>query len=363
MISFSALLDSTSAITLAVPTLVFLSFGFLIDKAGVLLQKTLTILASLTLYYYIYNFYTRKTFDYFIFSLIFILIPLLIFSFLKIKSRRLSLVILMLYVLFEITVTFFGNKKFISLNILNFFRPLLIFTVYIFESRNSTERLTKLDKFVFLLNPGIFILAAFGIRTFKEQKQTRRLYILGVKNLLLSIIATVILKRLDNSTLLLNPIPFFLLSSFRYFLYIAKFTYYFFGLMQISGFNIKNPYELPFLATNPVDRWSRTSVYTSLWLKNYIFIPAYMHLKSLSISLGVLFLFNTLIHLPNEFFFYRHRSDGRILSTATNIALEFFLHGLIIFLYLKFFQKYNRDSWTNVLCTYFIMSMVYTLRY
>lgn len=355
--------SSVSSTTLWIPTVLFLSFGFFNERFGAVWIKLLTLFATIFLYYFIYVFYTKRGFTDFGLSLFLVLLPFLVLTLVKINSRPLKVMFLILYILFEMAMCYFGGNDFISLKIFNFFRPLLVFVVYIFESKASLRELSKLEKSIFVFNPMIFICAALNIRVFKEQKQTRRLYILGVKNLLLSYLAAVLWKKLDNSPLLLNPALFFLLSSSRYFLYMGKYAYYFYGLMQICGFNIKNPYDLPFLALNPVDRWSRTSVYTSLWLKNYIFIPAYKYFNSLVIALGVLFLFDTVIHLRNEFFYFGSRLGEPLPGTSLQITLAFFLHFLIMYSYLKFFQKYNADSWINVLFTYLIMCGVYLLRY
>jgi hypothetical protein len=152
------------------------------------------------------------------------------------------------------------------------------------------------------------------------------------------------------------------------YLNIGAIAYYFFGALQMLGFNIIDPFAFPFLAHNPLERWKRWNVYQARWYRNMLFIPVQKWTGSIFLSLFVVFSFFASLHFKGIDIAKIVVGDFDLIDKKTVIGYFIFAGLNIISLYLAFllpslFGRIDRKSgWLGVLLTWTILCFVYSFR-
>jgi membrane protein involved in D-alanine export len=101
------------------------------------------------------------------------------------------------------------------------------------------------------------------------------------------------------------------------------------GLSKLLGIEIPENFNMPFIARNPQDFWSRWHISLSKWLYEYIFAPIYVKLMRLFSNSSKIILSSIAIFLTFSFSGVWHGLESRYLREGT-------LHASALFVFLNF---------------------------
>lgn len=223
-----------------------------------------------------------------------------------------------------------------------------------------------------LFNPTSFILVTFKEKDFQLSPLISPMYTMclvrGTKNFILAFIFTKASALLNGS---LAGSSIFLKVGVAYPLFYfnaASITLYLWAALQLMGVFVKDPYQYPFLAANPVERWSRWNIYTSEWYKTVVFFPVLKKTQSNFLAVLAITLCSIVIHM-------NYLDIGQLLngnwqvfksSSFQKIFVPFSLQGLSIYLFFIFPRIFgeSKDSsgWRGLFITWLIMAGIYYTR-
>jgi hypothetical protein len=246
--------------------------------------------------------------------------------------------------------------------------PLRLFFIYsyvIFEDKTAPYSLKKPTSWIRVFNPISMIVWSFR-RDDLKLKKDHRVFVRGLKNIYFSTIFYLLLLVTARTAYegFAGSIANYLLVYFK----IASVLYYFFGLLQVCGFDMTDPFDFPYLAHNPLERWKRWNVYNARWYRNMIFVSFYRWTGKIFLSLLGLFTVFTLLHLDGIDFgklvtgdfdqMNRHKVIGFTITSALHLVVMY-----LAFLVPSAFGKDDKKSgWFGVLLTWVLLIIVYSYR-
>ncbi len=146
--------------------------------------------------------------------------------------------------------------------------------------------------------------------------------------------------------------------------------YFFSASLRLTGFSIHDPEDWPLLASSPVDRWRRWTVYHYEWLMAFIFLPLQRQLGGVFVPIVGVFFFSFVSHVDFDLLFWILYLTGKIpflpmeISLVLKSKLLFFsLHGLAVYLYLRLpflcMKEHKCIAWLGVLAVFILMSLIH----
>jgi D-alanyl-lipoteichoic acid acyltransferase DltB (MBOAT superfamily) len=92
------------------------------------------------------------------------------------------------------------------------------------------------------------------------------------------------------------------------------------GIALLLGFNLTPNFNLPYLATSPIEFWKRWHMSLSSWLHDYLYLPVWMAWRLPYLSLLITWLVAGLWHGPQWIYVFYGGYHGLLLVTTSLIS-------------------------------------------
>lgn len=179
------------------------------------------------------------------------------------------------------------------------------------------------------------------------------------------------LKQFEKIDTTFAPMSFSLLGAVYYLELFLKSSLLFravTGFGRSIGFDLYDGFNFALLAPNPMERWTRWSIYYNRWLRDFIFFP--LMIKTRQYFWPLIFTFFISFWLHSFSHFLRFGSDQlypiNLFIWRSNLVY-YILQALVLYLSLKCFKLWpdgnSRRGWWGVLITFWLMAGIHVFVY
>ncbi len=143
------------------------------------------------------------------------------------------------------------------------------------------------------------------------------------------------------------------------------------GSLRLMGFSIHDPFDWPLLASSPIERWRRWTIYHYEWCMALVYLPLQRMFRSGFLSIMVVFLITYLMHAyfyAIIFFLKKLDFNAIVISPKMGAYVKdelvfYILNGLAVYVCFRFpkliMDERKKSAWIGVIATFVIMSFIH----